>query len=387
MKHIMLAAAETEAVVFDVGELASYLGRVHDSRDPRGKVYPLGVLLAVIVLAKLAGEDRLSGIAEWIQLRRDVLVELFNCKHRRMPCLNIIRWVLQEVVRVEELEEVLRRYLHEAYGGQQSRLIAIDGKTMRGTIPKGSSQGVHLLAAYLPAEGVVLGQVMVEAKENEIVAAPELLERLNLKNKVVCGDAMHTQRELSVKVLAGGGDYLWFLKDNQPGLLADVAHFFQPPQNAAGWPLPPLRSTVARTTDKLHGRLETRILTLIVDNESFVDWPGVRQVVKVERRVLHLRTGLQSTELVFAITSCSPDQVSADQLLNWIRHYWGIENGLHYRRDVTLREDATRMTQPSMARAMAAINNFVIGLTQKLGYTNLASARRTFNASIAAQLH
>ena len=148
-----------------------------------------------------------------------------------------------------------------------------------------------------------------------------------------------------------------------------------------------MRSTVARTTDKLHGRLETRILTLIVDNESFVDWPGVRQVVKVERRVLHLRTGLQSTELVFAITSCSPDQVSADQLLNWIRHYWGIENGLHYRRDVTLREDATRMTQPSMARAMAAINNFVIGLTQKLGYTNLASARRTFNASIAAQLH
>lgn len=387
MKHIMLAAAETEAIVLDVGDLAAYLGRLQDSRDPRGKVYPLGMLLTLVVLAKLAGEDKLSGIAEWIRLRRDGLVELFNCKHQRMPCLNIIRWVLQEVVEVEELEAVLRSYLHETYGGQQSRLIAIDGKTMRGTIPKGGGQGVHLLAAYLPDEGVVLGQVMVGAKENEIVAAPSLVEGLNLKNKVVCGDAMHTQRDLSVRVLAGGGDYLWLLKDNQPSLLADVEQFFQPPQKAAGWPLPATSHTVARTTEKRHGRLETRILTLIVDAACFVDWPGIRQVIKVERHVLHLRSGLQTTEVVFAITSCSPDKVSADQLLAWIRHYWGIENGLHYRRDVTLREDATRFTNPAMARAMAALNNFVVGLSRKLGYTNLAAARRIFNAAIAAQLH
>jgi predicted transposase YbfD/YdcC len=387
MKHIILEALDAGAVVFDVGELAAYLGRVHDSRDPRGKVYPLGVILAAVVLAKLAGEDKLSGIAEWIRLRRDVLVELFNCKHRRMPCLNIIRWVLQAVVSAEELEEVLRRYLHEAYGGQESRLIAIDGKTMRGTIPKGGRQGVHLLAAYLPAEGVVLKQVMVDAKENEIVAAPELIDGLNLKNKVVCGDAMHTQRELSVKILARGGDYLWFLKDNQPSLLADVKQFFQPPQKAAGWPMTPLSHTVAHTTGCLHGRLEKRTLTLMVDEAGFVDWPGIRQVVKLERRVFHWRTGLQSTEVVYAITSCGPEKASADQLLRWLRSYWGIENGLHYRRDVTLREDATRLTQPSMARAIAAINNFVIGLALKMGYTNLASARRSFNARIAAQLH
>ena len=387
MKHIMLEAMGADAVVFDVGELAAYLERVHDSRDPRGKVYPLGVILAAVVLAKLAGEDKLSGIAEWIRLRRDVLVELFNCKHRRMPCLNIIRWVLQEVIVAEELEEVLRRYLHDAYGGQESRLIAIDGKTMRGTIPKGGRQGVHLLAAFLPAEGVVLKQVMVEAKENEIVAAPELIDGLDLKNKVVCGDAMHTQRGLSVKILARGGDYLWFLKDNQPSLLADVMQFFQPPQKAAGWPLTPLSHTIAHTTNSLHGRLETRTLTLMVDETCFVDWPGIRQVIKLERRIFHWRTGLQSTEVVYAITSCGPEKASAELLLGWLRSYWGIENGLHYRRDVTLREDATRLTRPSMARAVAAINNFVIGLALKMGYTNLASARRTFNARIAAQLH
>ena len=73
-----------------------------------------------------------------------------------MPCLNIIRWVLQEIISLDELESLFNRYLHETYGGQQSQLVSLDGKTMRGTIPKGSKQGVHLLATYLPEEGIVL---------------------------------------------------------------------------------------------------------------------------------------------------------------------------------------------------------------------------------------
>lgn len=387
MKHIILEAMNTEAVVFDVGKLAAHLGRLPDSRDRRGKIYPLGVILTLVILAKLAGEDKMSGIAEWIRLRRDAFVTLFNLQHRRMPCLNIIRWVLQEVVVAEELEEALQRYLHEAYGGQESRLIAIDGKTMRGTVPRGSSQGVHLLAAYLPDEGVVLKQVMVEAKENEIVAAPALVAGLDLKNKVVCGDALHTQRALSADILAGGGHYIWLVKNNQPALLADVAQFFQPPQKRAGWPLPPLTHTVAQTTEKNHGRLTKRVLTLVADSQAFLDWPGVRQVIRLERHVSCPLTGRQTLDVVYAITSCSPAQTSADQLLAWIRNYWGIENSLHYRRDVTLREDAMRIGQPSLARAVAGINNLLIGLSRKLGYTNLASARRRFSAQIAAQLH
>jgi predicted transposase YbfD/YdcC len=386
VKHIILEAMTTEAVVFDVGKLATYLGRLHDSRDPRGKVYPLGVILTLVVLAKLAGEDKMSGIAEWIRLRREAFVGLFNLKHRRMPCLNVIRRVLQEVVVAEELEAALQRYLHDSYGGQESRLIAIDGKTMRGTVPKGRTQGVHLLAAYLPAEGVVLKQVAVAAKENEVVAAPALVAGLDLKNKVVCGDALHTQRHLSAAILAAGGHYLWFVKDNQPTLLADVVQFFQPPQKSAGWPLPPLAHTVAQTTEKNHGRLTKRVLTLVADREAFLDWPGIRQVIRLERHVLHLHSGQQTTDVAYAITSCGPVQASADQLLAWTRHYWGIENGLHYRRDVTLREDALRIGQPTLARAVAGINNFLIGLSCKLGYTNLASARRRFNARIAAQL-
>lgn len=386
MKHIILEANNTEAVAFDLAHLTAYLDQLPDPRDRRGKIYPLGMILTLVILAKLAGEDKPSGITQWIRLRCDAFVKLFECKHARMPCLNVIRGVLQEIVSVEELERAFSRYLYKTYGGQQSQLVAIDGKTLRGTIPKGSSQGVHLLAAYLPVEGVVLKQVEVGVKENEISAAPQVIQALNLKYKVVCGDAMHTQRRLSVDILAQGGDYIWFLKDNQPTLLSDVEQFFRPPQKSGGWPRPELPRTVAQTTEKKHGRLEQRILTLMVDQEEFLDWPGVRQVFKLERCIRHMRTGLSSSELIYGVTSCAPDLVSAEQILQWVREYWGIENGLHYRRDVTLREDATRFSQPSLARTIATINNFVIGLSQKLGYSNLASARRIFNAKIAAQL-
>ena len=386
MQDITIEAKDPNGIEFNVTELEARFSQLTDRRAKRGKIYSLSMLLTMIILAKLAGEDKPSGIAQWIRFRCAEFVKVFNFKHERMPCLNTIRGVLDTIVTLEELERIFAQYLYDSYGGRQSQLIAIDGKTMRGTIPKGELQGVHLLSAYLAEEGLVLNQVAVETKENEISAAPELIERLDLKGKVVCGDAMHTQRQLSVDILAKGGDFIWFLKDNQPTLLADVEQFFKPPQKSAGWQLPEVLRTEAQTMNKGHGRVEKRSLTLMIDEEQFLDWPGVRQVFKLERFVKQVRTGQESTEVIFGITSCDPATTSAQRMLTWTRHYWAIENGLHYRRDVTLREDSTRTKQPVLGRTIATINNFVVGVSQKLGYTNLASARRLFAARISAQL-
>jgi hypothetical protein len=171
MKHIILEAQNTDAIVFNIADLEARLNQLPDSRDKRGKIYSLGMILTMVLLAKLSGEDKPSGIAQWIRLRCESFVELFSCKHQRMPCLNTIRSVLRDVVPLDELETTFSQYLHDTYGGQQSELVVIDGKTMRGTIPKGGQQGVHLLAAYMPAEGVVLKQIEVVVKENEISAA------------------------------------------------------------------------------------------------------------------------------------------------------------------------------------------------------------------------
>lgn len=127
-------------------------------------------------------------------------------------------------------------------------------------------------------------------------------------------------------------------------------------------------------------------LTLIADEQQFIDWPGVKQVFKLQRDTTEIATCKQKTTIVYGLTSCAPDEARAEQLLVWTRKYWAIENELHYRRDVTLNEDATRTSIPKLAEAIAILNNFVIGLVSKLGYRNLASARRYFEASMAKQL-
>jgi predicted transposase YbfD/YdcC len=385
--HIILENSQEEGLVFDVNELMERLGQMTDRRKARGKRYSLSFLLTAILLAKLAGEDTPKGIAEWLKLRRSQIVAAFNLERSSIPSYNTIRRTLATNTSVEELQRSFRQLLHEHYGGQQSILVVIDGKTLRGTIPKGKNQGVHLLAAYLPEEGLVLLQVAVESKENEITAAPRLLTQLDLKGRVICGDAMFTQRELSVQIVAQGGDYIWFVKDNQRQLSAEVEQFFVPSRQAKGWHVPQLPRTVTQKTEKAHGRLEQRTLTLITDETGFVDWPTLQQVFKLDRKVTCCRSGMVTEETVHGITSLSPEQATAEQLLAWTRAYWGIENGLHYRRDTTLREDATRMSSETQAQVIATLNNFIIGLTNKLRFSNLASARRHFDAQLNLTLN
>lgn len=386
MNHIILENGVEEGVVFDVSQLLAEFQSLTDGRKARGKRYSLPILLLSILLGKLAGEDTPKGIADWLQLRREQLVAGLQLERKSVPAYNTIRRTLAETVSESELQAVFGHFLHQRYGGQQSILIVIDGKTLRGTIPKGKRQGVHLLAAYLPEEGIVLLQVEVASKENEISAAPRVLSQLHLKGRVVCGDAMFTQRDLSVQIVAQGGDYIWFVKDNQPQLQEDVAQFFVPPRKAEGWHMAPLPQTVARQYEKTHGRLEKRSLTLMADQTGFIDWPALRQLFKLERQVISCQTGLISEETVYGITSLSPQQATAAQLLEWTRAYWGIENGLHYRRDKTLAEDATRMSNRQQAQVMAVLNNFIVGLAAKLGFSNLAAARRHFDAQLNRQL-
>lgn len=121
-------------------------------------------------------------------------------------------------------------------------------------------------------------QVAVGTKENELSAAPRVLMTLDLRGRVVFGDALFTQRELSVQVLYQGGDYIWFVKDNQARLKEDVA----------------------QKTQKEHGRLEQRTLTAIPDEAGFIDWPRIQQVFKLERKVTYLTTGVVTAETVYA---------------------------------------------------------------------------------------
>jgi predicted transposase YbfD/YdcC len=374
--------SDADGFFFDLGSFYEQAELLTDPRDARGKRYALALLLSLLVLAKLCGEDTPTSIRDWVRWRRERLVSAFQLVRQTMPSLNTIRRILQCGELVSAVQALFQRILAAHPQAGWSQLIAIDGKTLRGTIARAATQGVHLLAACLPGEGLVLMQVLVENKENEIPAAPRLLQTLDLRGKIVMGDALHTQRAVSVQILDSGGEYIWYAKANQPKLHQDIAQLFEPEVTGKGSRPVPTDFRSATHTDCGHGRIEKRTLTTSSLLHGYLDWPGVAQVFKLERVVMDLQLNPLRAETVYGLSSLSAQEAGPVELMAFTRGYWGIENGLHYRRDVTLHEDATRMTNTNQAQLMASLNNFVIGLVLQQGFTNLAAARRYFAAHL-----
>jgi predicted transposase YbfD/YdcC len=374
------------AVVFDVRRLWRRLAAVPDRRQRRGKRYALPLMLLLIVLAKLSGQDRPSGIADWVAYRREQLARLLGLPLARAPHHNTYRRILAQAVAPEELDAAVSAFFREWPQVGRSVLVSIDGKRVKGTVDPEDPHGTHLLAAYLPQEGIVLLQVAAGHKQNEIGVAPTLLQALDLRGKIVAADALHTQRALSVQILAAGGEYLWQVKENQPTLRADIAELFTAdPRTVEGGQVRQEFRTARRVT-KGHGRREIRQLTVSTELHGYSDWPGLEQVFRLERERIETKSGKHTHEVVYGLTSLTPAEASPARLLALTRAYWGIENGLHYRRDVTFHEDSTRLTQGHAGHVMAAVNNLVLGLLRLAGFTNLAAARRYCDADLAHAL-
>ena len=368
------SGSEGSGFVVDWGSLYDFLTRLEDRRDPRGVRYPLAWVLTLTLLAKLAGEDRLTGIAEWVEHRKEALAlaRAMGLSRPQAPHRTTYSRILGSTLSVEDFEGMAGAFFAQSRQPGATVQLTIDGKTLRGSIGTGETRGEHLLAAYLPGEGVVLAQVAVDRKENEITAAPRLLETIDLRDKVVSGDAMLTQRELSRQVVERGGDYLWSVKDNQPQLRDDLITCFADAS--------PSEPGLATTVEKGHGRIEQRRLWASADLNDYLDWPCVQQVFRLDRHTQCVKTGVVTSETVYGITSLSPEQASPQQLLSLARGHWNIENGLHYRRDETLREDWCHLRFGHTQRMMAAINNLVLGLLLRRGVKNVPQQRRRYAA-------
>jgi predicted transposase YbfD/YdcC len=375
-------------MVFDVGSLYGYLEKLSDRRLKQGKRYRLATLVLLILLAKLGGEDNPSGIADWVAYRKEEIKKLINFPREETPCHMTFRRVLQFVIIPWELEEVMSEFHQYRLVDSKEILLSMDGKTVRGTIPAGEIKGTHLLAIYVPQQGLVLVEAEVDHKENEIVIAPQIVEKVNLTVAIIIGDAMHTQRGISSQIVEAGGDFIWTVKDNQPRTRWAIEKIFSPQMCS-------LRDGATLSADfqaaavvhKGHGRLEKRTLFRTPLLNEYLDWPYVAQVFRLER-IVWFDHGQRSTrQITYGLTSLPPEKVSPKKLLSLLRQYWGIENGLHYRRDVTLNEDRTRLTVGKAGHNMAILNNLIIGLCSFNGFSNLAKARRLFSAQPAQALN
>src|SRR5438105_9560285 len=370
-----------EALLFDLDALYACLQTIPDHRDRRGVRYPLASLLMIGVLAKLAGQDSSRAMAHWAQLRTHELSQLFQLKRECMPHYSTWSRVLGHGVEPSEVEEIVGQFFRQTSrmtGGKRGSIhLAMDGKTLRGTIPLGETDGVHLLAVYLPQQGVVLAQMNVEHKGREITFAPALLRQIDLRGVVVSGDAMFDRRSLSSKIVQAHGDYLWTVKENEKGFYQDIEVLFQPHHKRAGTSAPPNDFRTAQTVEKGHGRIEKRTITVSSMLADYSPWPELAQVFKLESQ----RTdalGVTKTELRYGVTSLPAQVAHPKRVLDLTRGHWGIENGLHSRRDATLREDYAQVRMGHAPQMLAVLNNTVLGLFARQGEHNVAHARREF---------
>ena len=374
-------------LVFDIDSLYDYLSKVKDPRKAKGKRYTLISLLILMLLAKLGGEDKPSGMAEWINHRKELWVSYEILAQPKTASHMTYRRVLQDMISPEEFEKLVQSYHCHRLKSEQAIVISIDGKSMRGTIPYGEQRGVHLLAVYVAGQGLVLAQAEVDKKENEIVVAPKIVSQLVLAGAIILADAMHTQKTFSNQLVEAGADFVWTVKDNQPRTRWAIEKLFvhEVCNLQKGAPLSK-DIQMAVKINKQHGRIEQRTILTSTQLNDYLEWPHVAQVFRIERIVYHAHQRGKTREVVYGLTSLSPQQANPEKILSLFREYWKIESGLHYRRDVTLREDETRFTDGKAAHNMAILNNLVIGLCSSKGLSNLASARRYFNANPKAAL-
>ena len=365
--------------------------QVADGRHKRGVRYSVALILTLIMLAKLAGMTTPLAIAEWVRLRAGWLSKVLPGTRESFPCAatysNVLRAVDAEQVNEVLTQELTRARAVKRCGDEPSRLleqaegeehvhVALDGKTLRGTLghEAADQRKMHQVALYETQTGLVLKEQVVGDKENELSIVSQFLTPVWVKGRVISADALHTQHTFCAEVTHGGGFFLLIAKGNQPTLRDDLHLFFsEPPLDCQDW-------RTARTCDKGHGRLEIRELVASTELNDFLadKWTGVGQVFRLVRTVT--QKGKPREEVVYGLTALSPAQAPAEDLLAYVRDHWAIENRLHWRRDVTLREDACQVRKGEAPRVLAVLNSFLLALLDFFGVSNVPSQMRTFDA-------
>lgn len=371
-----------KGVAYEIGSVYERLWELKDVRKSKGKQYSLVTMMMLILLAKLSGQDKPVEIADWARNNQAKLVELLKLEKDKMPHHNTYRRILAYSVYVDEIGQMVGAYNQT---GKHGQVYAMDGKAMRGKQNGEETGAEYLLSVYDVEENKVMSQVAVGRKENEITKASQAIKQVEITQKVVTGDAIHTQRGISARIIEAKADYVWPVKENQPRLHQNIRSLFAPEYPKPGFGKIPTDFITAQTVNKAHGRIETRIITTSEMMNTYAAWPGLAQVYRLERNFIWRRNGKSiktTSEVEYGITSLTRKEASPLNLLNIRRAHWGIETGLHYRRDVTFKEDATRLTLGNAAQIMASIHNLTIALIRQAGFQNAAQARRWFAGHI-----
>ncbi|WP_159732520.1 ISAs1 family transposase [Methylosinus sp. Ce-a6] len=330
-----------------VTEFLAHMRIVPDHRIPGMVTYPLDEILLTTLVGVICGADDWDGVEE-------VAAGALDWLRGYLPFENGVATAqtLRKVSRLLDPKALEQGFSAWAASVRPlaREVIAVDGKTLRGSRQSDGTGALHLVSAYATSAGLVLAQRAVDGKSNEITAIPELLDMLDIKGAIVSIDAMGTQKAIAARIVEKGADYVLALKGNQTSLHDDARLFFADPAGKA---------SCARESDidAGHGRIEERLCRAADAAwlaERHPEWKGLRSLVAIASRRIDKRTGAESLETRFYISSLEPDPQA---LAAAVRAHWAIENNLHWTMDVIFDEDRCRTRKDHSPLNLAVIRH------------------------------
>ena len=342
-----------------------------DLTDPRRRkvVYPLINIVAIAICSDIAGADDFVSIAEWGRQKRDWLSKILDLSSG-IPSHDRFNAVFA-ALKPAEFEKCLVSWitaLHELTAGQ---VVAIDGKTLRHSYDKATGKSaIHMVSAWATANHISLGQVVVDAKSNEITAIPQLLQLLEISGSVVTIDAMGCQTAIAETIVNGGADYVLAVKDNQPTLHAGIAaHFLDQMEDDFAR----IKVSQHETKERGHGRDEHRTYMVCdapADLPDLARWKNLKRIgIAISETI---RDGKTTDEVRYYILS---RKMSARSFGAAVRGHWGIENRLHWQMDMTFGEDQCRIRKGNADANFSILRRTALSLlknekTAKVGMKN-----------------
>lgn len=330
-----------------------YFAELQDPRVERTRRHLLQDIVLIAIAAILSGAGGWDEIERYGKAKKQWLKSFLQLPHG-IPSHDTFNRVFQ-ALDPAELEKSFLDWVRSLARLTAGDVVAIDGKSLRGTAKVEGKPIVHMVSAWASANNLVLGQRKTDAKSNEITAIPQLLAALELTGTVVTIDAIGCQKAIAEQIATQQADYILAVKENQPSLLADIRDSFKM--------LP--ATSVDEQIDCGHGRVERRRCSVLADL-SLLDhaagWTQLKSLVRIQAERYHKATGKTERETRYYISSLKPD---AAKLNAAIRQHWGIENKLHWVLDVAFGEDLSRKRAGHAAQNFSLLNRIALNLLKQ----------------------
>ena len=360
------------------GTIATHFGDLADDRRDQGKRHQFLDVITIAICAIVAGAEGWTDMELFGQAKEAWFRAFLDLPHG-IPSDDTFRRVF-EALNPEQFQASFISWVRTIHVLTAGEVVAVDGKTVRGTYQKGrQKRAIHMVSAWATNNKLVLGQVKVNDKSNEITAIPELLNLLAISGCIVTIDAMGCQTEIAEQIVAQEADYLLAVKQNQGHLYEDIAWLFKF-ATAANYAEEGF--DVSGTVNKDHGRLESRRCWLIADPEWLTHirdrqrWPKLAAVVKVEAtRHGQRRRKPEVRYYIASYTTMAKDMLAAT------RRHWGIENEVHWVLDVVFNEDATRIRDRNSSQNLVVLRHMALNLLRQDKSTKLSLRAKRLKAT------